>query len=122
MTKSANSILKDFTTILFFFVLAGVCVGLVTGLRAVVQNAYLSHGMTEILFWTLAKGVDHHLAVFLIVAACNLFLFSILRLCHLSPAKSVSFGLIPFSVIAVIIMYGLPYWPVYRSDPGRLIG
>jgi arylsulfatase A-like enzyme len=122
MTDNAKSILRNSATILFFFAMAGVCIGFIAGLRTVIQNDYFTHGMTEILFWTLANGFNHHLSIFLFLAAGNLFLFFILSIFRVSPTYCVNFGLIPLSVISVLTNYGLPYWHTLRTEPGRLMG
>jgi arylsulfatase A-like enzyme len=109
-------------TIVSFLALMGVGVGTIAGVMTTVQNGYLAHGMTEIFFWGFAKDVNHHLAIFLKVAAWNVFLLVLLGLFRLHPVKIINFILLPFTVFALIFTYGQPYWPVFQAHPGRLIG
>lgn len=114
--------IRDLVSILLFFALIGFSVGAIAGSRAVVQNAYLSLGMLEITFWTIAKSINHHLLIFLVIAACNAVAFSIFTGLGLSARGTLDIAIIPFSVLSILYIYGRPFWVVYQADPGRLLG
>ncbi len=108
--------------ILLPVILAGVVLGAVSGISDVVANSYIRHGMWEIAFWTVAKSVNHDLSVFAAIALADVILFLLLRLARVSPERSFVYVVLPVSVVGIIVMYGLPFWPVFRSNPGRLLG
>jgi hypothetical protein len=114
--------IRDLVSILLFFAFIGVGVGTIAGSKAVVQNGYLSHGMLEITFWTVAKSINHHLLIFLAIAVCNIAAFSVLRVMGFSSRGAIDTAIIPFSILSILYIYGRPLWVVFRANPERLLG
>jgi hypothetical protein len=120
--KSDRLVLRDITTIFFLFTFFGLVVGIVSGLTSILRNEYIDLRMFEILFWTLAGSVNHHLKFFLILAVINILIIFIPRLFGISQANSINFISFPLTTICILYFYGLPYWPIISTMPGKLLG
>ncbi len=108
-------------TILFVFLLIGLLVGLTGSLVIGIWRNYLQTNMMEIFFWTLARNVNHHMSIFLIIALVTISFYSVLRLFRISSMRSIKYGVLPLSLLGVFYFYILPIWHTLANNWPRLI-
>jgi arylsulfatase A-like enzyme len=121
MKKTRKLFFQNIILIFFFFLLIGVCLGITDGLIEAIRNKYIEYRLTELFFWTLASNFNHHLGIFLIVAAGNVLFFSVLSLVGISPSRSTVFVLFPLTVFSMYYFYSPPWLYKILVKPGKLI-
>ena len=122
MEKGLKRHIRHLTVLLLFFALAGIIVGLAAGLMEAGRNGYFGRGMFEILFWIVAKSLNHNLKIFVTIAAGSGLILTLTALARVPTVSTISRLIMPFSILAIFYFYGRAFLPVYASNPGRLAG